>query len=134
MFYKLLYLMLTTMLARFKYYHAWLFADAICNNSGFGFNGYDERGKARWDLVSNVDVFKFEVRYVYCLQCINKSILVIVNFKLAHKFFPLLCTWVMYEYRLTVILDRAFNDLVKFSEGNDLIIKFRIVRYYEILT
>ncbi|KYM79294.1 Membrane-bound O-acyltransferase domain-containing protein 2 [Atta colombica] len=60
MFYKLLYLMLTTMLARFKYYHAWLFADAICNNSGFGFNGYDERGKARWDLVSNVDVFKFE--------------------------------------------------------------------------
>ena len=40
----------------------------------------------------------------------------------------------MYEYRLTAILDRAFNDLVKFSEGNDLIIKFRIVRYYEILT
>lgn len=56
--------MLTTMLARFKYYHAWLFADAICNNSGLGFNGYDERGKARWDLASNVDVYKFEVRYL----------------------------------------------------------------------
>lgn len=81
--------MLTTMLARFKYYHAWLFADAIYNNSGLGFNGYDERGKARWDLASNVDVFKFEVRYVYCLQYINKSILVIANFKLAHKFLPL---------------------------------------------
>lgn len=60
MLYKIWYLMLTTMLARFKYYHAWLFADAICNNSGLGFNGYDERGNARWDLASNVDVVKFE--------------------------------------------------------------------------
>jgi hypothetical protein len=49
------------MLARFKYYHAWLFADAICNNSGLGFNGYDERGNPRWDAVSNIDVYKFEV-------------------------------------------------------------------------
>lgn len=57
--------MLTTMLVRFKYYHAWLFADAICNNSGLGFSGYDERGNARWDLASNVDVYKFEVQYVY---------------------------------------------------------------------
>lgn len=64
MFYKIWYLFLTTMLARFKYYHAWLFADAICNNSGLGFNGYDERGNARWNLASNVDVYKFEVRYV----------------------------------------------------------------------
>ncbi|XP_029169467.1 membrane-bound O-acyltransferase domain-containing protein 2 isoform X1 [Nylanderia fulva] len=58
--YKIWYLMLTTMLVRFKYYHAWLFADAICNNSGLGFSGYDERGSARWDLASNVDVYKFE--------------------------------------------------------------------------
>ncbi|KMQ93769.1 membrane-bound o-acyltransferase domain-containing protein 2 [Lasius niger] len=48
------------MLVRFKYYHAWLFADAICNNSGLGFSGYDERGNAHWDLASNVDVYKFE--------------------------------------------------------------------------
>ncbi|KAL0102364.1 hypothetical protein PUN28_018705 [Cardiocondyla obscurior] len=60
MFYKIWYLMFATMLARFKYYHAWLFADAICNNSGLGFNGYDEQGNARWDLISNVDVYKFE--------------------------------------------------------------------------
>ncbi|KAH0949625.1 hypothetical protein HN011_006924 [Eciton burchellii] len=59
-FYKVWYLMTTTMLARFKYYHAWLFADAICNNSGLGFNGYDERGNPRWDAVSNIDVYKFE--------------------------------------------------------------------------
>ncbi|XP_011332945.1 membrane-bound O-acyltransferase domain-containing protein 2 isoform X2 [Ooceraea biroi] len=60
MLYKIWYLMLTTMLARFKYYHAWLFADAICNNSGLGFSGYDERGNPLWDAVSNVDVYKFE--------------------------------------------------------------------------
>ncbi|XP_011151698.1 lysophospholipid acyltransferase 2 [Harpegnathos saltator] len=59
--YKVWYLMLATMLVRFKYYYAWIFADAICNNSGFGFNGYDEHGNARWDAASNVDVYKFEM-------------------------------------------------------------------------
>ncbi|KAJ8676449.1 hypothetical protein QAD02_012236, partial [Eretmocerus hayati] len=60
MAYKYWYLTMATMLIRFKYYHAWIFADAICNNSGLGFNGYDEDGIARWDLVTNVDAFKFE--------------------------------------------------------------------------
>ena len=55
------YLILATMLVRFKYYHAWLFADAICNNAGLGFNGYNKDGTSRWDLHSNVDVLKFEV-------------------------------------------------------------------------
>ncbi|XP_017764024.1 PREDICTED: membrane-bound O-acyltransferase domain-containing protein 2 isoform X1 [Eufriesea mexicana] len=60
-FYKMWYLMVTTMLIRFKYYHAWIFSDAICNNSGIGFNGYDENGEAKWDLASNVDVYGFEM-------------------------------------------------------------------------
>lgn len=51
------------MLVRFKYYHAWIMADAICNNSGLGFNGFDENQQSRWDKVSNVDAFKFEVCY-----------------------------------------------------------------------
>ncbi|XP_032666216.1 lysophospholipid acyltransferase 2 isoform X2 [Odontomachus brunneus] len=59
--YKIWYLILTTMFVRFKYYYAWIFADAICNNSGFGFNGYDEGGNARWDAASNIDVYKFEM-------------------------------------------------------------------------
>lgn len=29
---------------------------------GLGFNGYDENGKAKWDLVTNVNVLKLEVR------------------------------------------------------------------------
>jgi hypothetical protein len=61
----MMYLVITTTICRFKYYHAWLLADAICNASGLGFSGYDAKGRARWDLISNVDVLKFEVSPVY---------------------------------------------------------------------
>lgn len=54
-------MMMATTVVRFKYYHAWLLADAICNNSGLGFNGYDENGNAKWDLISNINVLQFEV-------------------------------------------------------------------------
>lgn len=54
-------MMMATTVVRFKYYHAWLLADAICNNSGLGFNGYDDNGKSKWDLISNIDVISFEV-------------------------------------------------------------------------
>lgn len=53
---------MSTTVVRFKYYHAWLLADAICNNSGLGFNGYDAKdGSAKWDMISNIDIRKFEV-------------------------------------------------------------------------
>lgn len=58
--YKFWYLFIGTAAVRFKYYHAWLLADAICNNSGLGFNGYNGDGTARWDLISNIDIIKFE--------------------------------------------------------------------------
>ncbi|XP_076287832.1 lysophospholipid acyltransferase 6 isoform X2 [Lasioglossum baleicum] len=58
---KMWYLLIATLLVRFKYYHAWLFADAICNNSGIGYAGLDEKGQAKWDLFSNVDVYGFEM-------------------------------------------------------------------------
>ncbi|XP_006618896.1 lysophospholipid acyltransferase 2 [Apis dorsata] len=61
LFYKMWFLLITAMLARFKYYHAWIFADAICNNSGLGFSEYDKNGEAKWDLYSNVDVRGFEM-------------------------------------------------------------------------
>lgn len=61
LFGKTLFILLSTTFARMKYYHAWLLADAICNASGLGFNGYTASGKAKWDLISNVDIFKFEV-------------------------------------------------------------------------
>ena len=36
--------------------------DAICNAGGFGFNGYDKNGKAKWDLITNVNILGIEVR------------------------------------------------------------------------
>lgn len=60
-FYSFWYMMMATTAVRFKYYFAWLLADAICNNSGLGFNGYEKDGvTARWDMVSNIDVWAFE--------------------------------------------------------------------------
>lgn len=59
--YKIWYAMMVTTCTRFKYYHAWLLADAICNNSGLGFTGYDKDGNANWDLISNINVLGFEV-------------------------------------------------------------------------
>ena len=46
---------------RVQYYYAWTLADAICNVSGFGFNGFTEEGKPKWDLATNVDAWKVEV-------------------------------------------------------------------------
>lgn len=63
--YQLWYVMMATTVVRFKYYHAWLWADAICNNSGIGFNGFDERGRSRWDLISNINVINFEVNGLF---------------------------------------------------------------------
>ncbi|XP_053607608.1 lysophospholipid acyltransferase 6 isoform X2 [Plodia interpunctella] len=58
--YLLWYTNLSVMLFRCKYYHAWLLSEAICNNSGMGFNGYDHLGEPKWDKVSNIDVIGFE--------------------------------------------------------------------------
>jgi hypothetical protein len=40
---------------------AWVLADVVNNASGMGFNGYDEFGKAKWDLVTNVRIWEEEV-------------------------------------------------------------------------
>lgn len=60
--YKFWFMAMSTTIVRFKYYHAWLLADAICNNSGLGFNGYEQDGNPKWDLISNINVIAFEVR------------------------------------------------------------------------
>ncbi|XP_047994985.1 lysophospholipid acyltransferase 6 isoform X1 [Leguminivora glycinivorella] len=58
--YLLWYAYLSTLVVRCKYYHAWLLSEAICNNCGMGFNGYESDGTPKWDKMSNVDVFGFE--------------------------------------------------------------------------
>uniref|UniRef100_A0A182QYN0 Lysophospholipid acyltransferase 1 n=1 Tax=Anopheles farauti TaxID=69004 RepID=A0A182QYN0_9DIPT len=71
-FYTLWYMMMATTAVRFKYYFAWLMADAICNNSGLGFSGYDERDGVtpRWDMLSNIQVLEFEFGTNF-RNCIN---------------------------------------------------------------
>lgn len=67
---KFWYIMNSTMFVRFKYYHAWLMGDAICNNSGLGFNGYDTNGRAKWNMCSNIDILGFEVGVqLYIISC-----------------------------------------------------------------
>lgn len=60
-FYQMWYVMMATTAVRFKYYFAWLLADAVCNTSGLGFNGYDADNNPKWDLISNIYVIPFEV-------------------------------------------------------------------------
>lgn len=60
-FYRFVYYYISASSQRFKYYLAWVLADAVNNASGLGFNGYDESGNAKWDLVSNVRILKVEV-------------------------------------------------------------------------
>jgi lysophospholipid acyltransferase 1/2 len=36
-------------------------ADAICNNAGLGFNGFENDGTPKWDLLTNIYVIHTEV-------------------------------------------------------------------------
>lgn len=54
------YILIFTMISRLKYYVAWHLGEAISNASGLGFNGYDSGGKPMWNLISNMDLWKFE--------------------------------------------------------------------------
>ncbi|XP_054425861.1 lysophospholipid acyltransferase 2 isoform X2 [Pteronotus mesoamericanus] len=58
---KVIYLYVSLLAARPKYYFAWTLADAINNAAGFGFRGYDKNGEARWDLISNLRIRQIEM-------------------------------------------------------------------------
>ncbi|KAK2501935.1 hypothetical protein MC885_009377 [Smutsia gigantea] len=58
---KIIYLYVSLLAARPKYYFAWTLADAINNAAGFGFRGYDKNGAARWDLISNLRIQQIEM-------------------------------------------------------------------------
>ncbi|GFT63927.1 membrane-bound O-acyltransferase domain-containing protein 2 [Trichonephila clavipes] len=72
---KLMYLLVATSVVRSKYYHAWLLGEAVCNASGMGFNGYNNDGHPKWDLMSNVDIIRFELSLNFreTLETWNKS-------------------------------------------------------------
>lgn len=39
-------------------------ADAVNNAGGLGFNGLDKNGNLRWDLISNLNIWNIEVRFL----------------------------------------------------------------------
>jgi len=55
-----------------------LSAESVNTNAGLGFNGYDDRGVARWDLIDNADIVKVEV----CWFSLFTSLLVCSDFGL----------------------------------------------------
>nr|XP_034965774.1 lysophospholipid acyltransferase 2 isoform X3 [Zootoca vivipara] len=57
---RVIYLYLSLMAARPKYYFAWTLADAINNAAGFGFRGYDKSGLSHWDSISNLRILHIE--------------------------------------------------------------------------
>lgn len=107
-FYKTLYIVAVTSLTRHVYFTGWILADAICNLSGLGFNGYREDGSAKWDLVSNVSVLGIEfgsnlretlegwncgtmkwLRFmVYERACMQKTLFTYMLSSIWHGFYP----------------------------------------------
>ncbi|KAL3052028.1 hypothetical protein OYC64_004728 [Pagothenia borchgrevinki] len=57
---QVIYLYLSMLTTRPKYYFVWTLADAINNAAGFGFNGYGSDGSARWDRISNLRILNIE--------------------------------------------------------------------------
>jgi lysophospholipid acyltransferase 1/2 len=55
-----LYMIIATSAARFKYFFAWTLGETICNASGLGFSGYLPDGSPEWELVSPVSIWKLE--------------------------------------------------------------------------
>ncbi|CAF0779940.1 unnamed protein product [Rotaria sordida] len=59
-FQRLLYLLFSTFCSRAKYYFAFILSEAVNNAGGLGFNGLDEKGRPKWDLLTNIKPFKLE--------------------------------------------------------------------------
>uniref|UniRef100_A0AAR2ITZ4 Membrane bound O-acyltransferase domain containing 2a n=1 Tax=Pygocentrus nattereri TaxID=42514 RepID=A0AAR2ITZ4_PYGNA len=60
-FLRVLYLYLSMLSLRPKYYFVWTLADAIHNAAGFGFSGYSKDGTPQWDLISNLRILNIEL-------------------------------------------------------------------------
>ncbi|XP_044150129.1 lysophospholipid acyltransferase 1 [Bufo gargarizans] len=71
---KLIYLYIATMACKPKYYFAWTLADAVNNAAGYGFNGIDENGNYRWDLISNLNIWNIEMATSFKMYIDNWNI------------------------------------------------------------
>uniref|UniRef100_A0A8C6XYG3 Membrane bound O-acyltransferase domain containing 1 n=1 Tax=Naja naja TaxID=35670 RepID=A0A8C6XYG3_NAJNA len=71
---RLCFLYIVMQASKPKYYFAWTLADAINNAAGFGFNGVDEKGIYRWDLLSNLNIRNIEMATSFKMYVENWNI------------------------------------------------------------
>ncbi|XP_075069234.1 membrane-bound glycerophospholipid O-acyltransferase 1 [Mixophyes fleayi] len=71
---RLGYLYIAAMACKPKYYFAWTLSDAINNAAGYGFNGVDEDGNYRWDLISNLNIWNIETATSFKMYIDNWNI------------------------------------------------------------
>ncbi|KAI9319733.1 membrane bound O-acyl transferase, partial [Dichotomocladium elegans] len=63
---RLLFIMVSAIGTRSKYYCIWLLYEGSFVLCGFGYNGYDPRtGRHRWNRISNVDIVEVELSQSY---------------------------------------------------------------------
>ncbi|KAM8966947.1 membrane-bound glycerophospholipid O-acyltransferase 1 [Pelodytes ibericus] len=71
---RLGYLYIAIQACKPKYYFAWTLADAVNNAAGYGFNGLDEKGNYRWDLISNLNIWNIETSTSFKMYIDNWNI------------------------------------------------------------
>jgi len=54
--------------------------EAVNVSSGLGYNGVDEKGKARWNLVDNADILQIEV--LVMLNSFAKILYIVCSFNI----------------------------------------------------
>jgi hypothetical protein len=59
--YRVIYMVFTAFNHRISFYVAWKLSEIVCIAGGLGFNGYNQDGSAKWDRLTHVHIFKFEV-------------------------------------------------------------------------
>ncbi|KAG9015485.1 lysophospholipid acyltransferase [Tulasnella sp. JGI-2019a] len=58
--YRVAFTQLIGLTQRTKYYGAWMLTEGACIFSGYGFNGYDKKGRTLWNKAANVDIPNIE--------------------------------------------------------------------------
>ncbi len=86
-------------------------AEAANVNAGLGFNGFDENGNAKWDLLQNAKVRAVEVCNLECSPFI-------------HQF-----TWSLKIYTVikdNITISQCYFSLIFFRKGGGVYSSFRI--------
>jgi len=73
-YWRVIYGWISATVAKLRYYFAFKISEAVNNMGGLGFNGYDEKGHAKWDRITNINILKFEFATNVKMVCDNWNI------------------------------------------------------------